>query len=60
MNVLVSCVIVQKNGAGLHLGHSCYWDSANDNAVIIKWPSEKHKDPNARVVCIVSVYGLAY
>jgi dynein light chain Tctex-type 1 len=57
---IVSCVVVQKNGAGLHLGHSCYWDSSNDNTVIAKWPSEKHKDPNARVICVVSVYGLAY
>lgn len=54
---IVSCVIQQKNGAGLHLGHSCYWDSSYDNAIIVKWPS---KDPNARLICIVSVYGLSY
>ena len=58
--VLVSCTVMQKNGAGLHLGHSCYWDISNDNSVIVRWPSEKRKDPNARVVCIVTVFGLAF
>lgn len=28
---IVSCVIVQKNGAGFHLAHSAYWDMSNDN-----------------------------
>lgn len=28
---VVSCVIVQKNGAGFHIGHSAYWDISNDN-----------------------------
>lgn len=50
---------MQKNGAGLHLGHSCHWDITNDNALIVRWPSEKRKDPNARMVCIVCVYGVA-
>lgn len=22
----VTCVIIQKNGAGIHTAHSCYWD----------------------------------
>eukprot|EP01035_Chromulina_nebulosa_P019143 gene19143-24982_t len=57
---LISCTIMQKNGAGLHLGHSCFWDTANDNVVIAKWPSDKRKDPNARMVCIVTVFGLSY
>ena len=56
----VSCVIMQKNGAGIHSSNSCYWDATNDNVVIVKWPSEKKKDPNARCSCIVSVYGIAY
>mmetsp|Transcript_24613 Transcript_24613/g.23600 ORF Transcript_24613/g.23600 Transcript_24613/m.23600 type:complete len:121 (-) Transcript_24613:718-1080(-) len=56
----VTCTIMQKNGAGLHLGYSCFWDSSNDNTVVARWPSEKRKDPNARVVCIVTVYGIAY
>lgn len=28
---VVSCVIVQKNGAGFHIGHSAFWDISNDN-----------------------------
>lgn len=28
---VISCVIVQKNGAGFHIGHSAYWDISNDN-----------------------------
>lgn len=27
---LVTCVIMQKNGAGLHTASSCYWDNATD------------------------------
>ena len=57
---LVTCTIMQKNGAGLHIGYSCFWDSANDNTVVARWPSERRKDPNARVVCIVTVFGIAY
>ena len=57
---VVSCTIMQKNGAGLHAGHSCFWDVANDSTVMVRWPSEKRKDPNARVVCMVAVYGLAF
>ena len=56
----VSCTIMQKNGAGLHMRHSCFWDRTNDNTVIARWPSEKKKDPNARVVCIVTIFGVAY
>ena len=56
---VVNCTVMQKNGAGLHAAHSCYWDGANDNAVIARWPSEKRKDPNARVVCLTHVYGIA-
>ena len=28
--LLVSCVIMQKNGAGLHTAASCFWDSTTD------------------------------
>ena len=58
--VIVTCAIMQKNGAGLHMRHACYWDRTNDNTVVAKWPSEKKKDPNAKVVCIVTVFGIAY
>ncbi len=26
----VTCIIMQKNGAGLHTATSCYWDTASD------------------------------
>ncbi len=51
---------MQKNGAGLHSAHACHWDISNDNTVTVKWPTEKRKDPNARVVCMVSVFGFAF
>lgn len=57
---IVNCTVMQKNGVGVHLGHSCYWDAANDNTVITRWPNEKRKDPNARVVCMVTVFGVSY
>lgn len=51
---------MQKNGAGLHTRHACFWDRTNDNTVIARWPSERRKDPNARVVCIVTIFGIAF
>lgn len=57
---LVSCTIMQKNGAGLHSSHSCFWDAGVDNTVVARWPSEKKKDPNARCCAIVQVFGVAY
>ena len=55
---MVTCQIMQKNGAGLHTAHSCHWDAAMDNVLVARWPSEKRKDPNARLCCILTVYGL--
>lgn len=57
--VSVSCTIMQKNGAGIHLGHSCFWDASNDNTIIAKWP-KKEKDANARLVCITTIFGVAF
>lgn len=33
---VVTCVIVQKNGAGFHIGHSAYWDMSNDNVCQVR------------------------
>ena len=55
---MVTCQIMQKNGAGLHTAHSCHWDAAMDNVLVARWPSEKRKDPNARLCCVLTVYGL--
>ncbi|KAJ1506087.1 Dynein light chain Tctex-type [Coelomomyces lativittatus] len=27
---IVTCIIMQKNGAGLHCANSCYWDQSSD------------------------------
>ena len=28
--ISVTCVIMQKNGAGLHTASSCFWDNSTD------------------------------
>ena len=32
--ISVTCVIMQKNGAGLHTASSCYWDNTTDGKTI--------------------------
>uniref|UniRef100_UPI00358F647B dynein light chain Tctex-type 1 n=1 Tax=Myxine glutinosa TaxID=7769 RepID=UPI00358F647B len=49
---IVTCTIVQKNGAGLHLASSCFWDNSTDGSCTIRWE-------NKTIYCIVSVFGLA-
>jgi hypothetical protein len=48
----VTCVIMQKNGAGLHTASSCYWDNSTDGSCTVRWE-------NKTMYCIVSVFGLA-
>ncbi|XP_032750630.1 dynein light chain Tctex-type 1 isoform X1 [Rattus rattus] len=31
---IVTCVIMQKNGAGLHTASSCFWDSSTDGRIL--------------------------
>jgi len=49
---VVSCVIVQKNGAGLHTATSCYWDNTTDGHTTVRWE-------NKSIHCIVQVFGIA-
>ncbi|TRY76763.1 hypothetical protein TCAL_07609 [Tigriopus californicus] len=49
---IVTCVIMQKNGAGLHTSSSCYWDNSTDGSCTVRWE-------NKTMYCIVSVFGLA-
>ena len=49
---LVTCVIVQKNGAGVHTSSSCFWDNSTDGSCTVRWE-------NKTMYCIVSVFGLA-
>ncbi|CAM9339336.1 unnamed protein product [Ectocarpus sp. 8 AP-2014] len=57
---VVSCVIVQKNGAGFHIGHSAYWDISNDNICQVAWPTDKMREQQgSRMKCVVTVFGLS-
>mmetsp|Transcript_28814 Transcript_28814/g.63480 ORF Transcript_28814/g.63480 Transcript_28814/m.63480 type:complete len:114 (-) Transcript_28814:924-1265(-) len=49
---VVTCVIMQKNGAGLHTAASCWWDSATDGSRTVRWE-------NKSMYCICTVFGLA-
>ncbi|PAA55747.1 hypothetical protein BOX15_Mlig021583g5, partial [Macrostomum lignano] len=49
---VVNCVIMQKNGAGLHTASSCFWDSQTDGSCTIKWESKT-------MHAIVNVFALA-
>ena len=49
---IVTAVILQKNGAGLHTASSCFWDNSTDGSCTLKWE-------NKTMYCIVSVFGLA-
>ncbi|XP_028253624.1 dynein light chain Tctex-type 1 [Parambassis ranga] len=49
---IVNCVIMQKNGAGLHVTSSCFWDNTTDRSCAVNWE-------NQSMHCIVCVFGLA-
>lgn len=49
---IVTCTIMQKNGAGLHTASSCFWDNVTDGSCTVRWE-------NKTMYCIVSVFGLA-
>lgn len=48
----VTCMIMQKNGAGLHTASSCYWNNDMDGSCTVRWE-------NKTMYCIVSVFGLS-
>uniref|UniRef100_UPI00398ECCC2 dynein light chain Tctex-type 1-like n=1 Tax=Pristiophorus japonicus TaxID=55135 RepID=UPI00398ECCC2 len=48
---IVTCVIMQKNGAGLHTASSCFWDNSVDGSCTVRWE-------NKTMYCIVSTFGL--
>ncbi|CAI9718249.1 Hypothetical predicted protein [Octopus vulgaris] len=37
---IVTCVIMQKNGAGLHTASSCFWDNTTDGSCTVKWENK--------------------
>ncbi|KAM5229021.1 dynein light chain Tctex-type 1 isoform 1-T1 [Ctenodactylus gundi] len=54
---IVTCVIMQKNGAGLHTASSCFWDSTTDGMVFM-WSCTVRWE-NKTMYCIVSTFGLS-
>ena len=57
---VVTCILMQKNGAGVHTGQSCFWDVANDNCARVSYPLAGKKpayDP--RMYCVVTCFGVS-
>ncbi len=50
--VSVTCVIMQRVGAGLHMASTCLWNRKTDGSCHVRWE-------NGTVVCVVTVFGLA-
>jgi dynein light chain Tctex-type 1 len=49
----VTCVIMQKANAGLHISSTCFWDCNTDGSLTVKWE-------NDTMYCIVNVFGLSF
>lgn len=49
---IITCIIMQKNGAGLNTSASMFWDSTKDGYCKVPWQ-------NSTIHCIVAVYGLS-
>lgn len=49
---IVTALIMQRTGAGLHCASSCYWDNLTDASCSYKWSGRS-------MYCIVTVFGLA-
>ena len=70
---IVTAVIMQKNGAGLHTATSCFWDNTTDgddscqascrsqltNAAVLAAGSATLRWENKTMYCIVTVFGLS-
>lgn len=50
--VIVSCLVIQKKGAGVHLESATHWDVKADGSFVVK-------EENESMICIVTVFGLA-
>jgi dynein light chain Tctex-type 1 len=48
---VVTCIIMQKNGAGLHTASTCYWDTLTDGSCSVRWE-------NSTMHAIVTVFAL--
>ncbi|EPR63867.1 Tctex-1 family protein [Toxoplasma gondii TgCatPRC2] len=55
---IVQTAILQRTGAGLHAGSSCFWEPTDDGAVVCLWPRERlqNQDKKGGVQACVIVY----
>lgn len=56
-SISVTCVIMQKNGAGLHTASSCFWDSSTDGRIptlfhTLLCPACGHKSGSIVTLCM--------
>mmetsp|Transcript_71289 Transcript_71289/g.140031 ORF Transcript_71289/g.140031 Transcript_71289/m.140031 type:complete len:81 (-) Transcript_71289:340-582(-) len=49
---IVTCIIMQKNGAGLTTAATTYWDTVKDGKTVVNWF-------NKTMHAVVTVYGVA-
>lgn len=49
---IITCIIMQKNGAGMDAAASMFWDNGKDGCTVVPWE-------NSTMHCVVTVYGLA-
>ena len=49
---VITCIIMQKNGAGMNTSSSQLWDANKDGMCKVPWS-------NLTMSCVVTVYGLA-
>uniref|UniRef100_A0A2K5I814 Dynein light chain Tctex-type 1 n=1 Tax=Colobus angolensis palliatus TaxID=336983 RepID=A0A2K5I814_COLAP len=52
LKYIVTCVIMQKNGAGSRTASSCFWDSSADGSYTVRWE-------NKTMYCTVGAFGLS-
>mmetsp|Transcript_28313 Transcript_28313/g.57969 ORF Transcript_28313/g.57969 Transcript_28313/m.57969 type:complete len:111 (+) Transcript_28313:199-531(+) len=49
---VVSCVVMQRNGAGMHTCSSCFWDNANDGSATFRYEEKS-------MYCVATCFALA-
>ena len=36
----MTCIIMQRNGAGLHTASTCFWDTNTDGSCSVRWEND--------------------
>jgi dynein light chain Tctex-type 1 len=49
---IVTCIIMQKNGAGMDTGAAMHWDANSDGLICIPWE-------NAEMHVVLTIYGVS-